>query len=567
MKFIAKHKLLLILLLAFAARFTGIWYGLPSLYNSDEPFNVVNALAFGAKKSLEPTYFVYPAFYSYLLAAAQGLCFLIGRLTSAFGSVLDFGASYFIDPTLIFFWGRFLSVVLGVATVWLIYQVGRRFFSERTGLFAALLLTLSSLHVDWSHWILLEATLTFMCTLTLFFIFVYHESGSNKHLLLASLVCGLAISTKYNAGFLLLPLWLTIIYSSRNKVQSLIQKAFMATATVVTGFILGSPYWLIAPGKYIHDLKYTVSHVSRGMAGHISSMPLVWPLWELIFNDLTIGLLCVAGVISVLFGGERRHYILLSFALPTLLVLGLWSRTGVQYIAPIFPALVILGAIFLGKIAQPNLPAIARNSLFAVLFLIPLIKISYTDFRLTQPDSRTQAKQWIEANLPAHTAIAYENYVYGPNLFDPGRFMRNDSESQVVPLEIREKLVEESFRRASYRLVNLRKDFKLKALRQPGSGEITAKDSYVRQLLSTRLPKLSSVLKAGVPYILTSSDNYARYFLGNAPPKNTAVWLNYQNGRHFYESVFKNQTLKLIKEFKSGRWNLGPVIRLYMTAP
>jgi len=57
MQFLSKispHKYILAILgLAFVLRFVGIWYGLPSFYNSDEPFNVINSLAYGAKKRLE----------------------------------------------------------------------------------------------------------------------------------------------------------------------------------------------------------------------------------------------------------------------------------------------------------------------------------------------------------------------------------------------------------------------------------------------------------------------------------------------------------------------------------
>ncbi|MCH6559199.1 hypothetical protein IH799_02460 [candidate division KSB1 bacterium] len=135
MQFLSKispHKYILAILgLAFVLRFVGIWYGLPSLYNSDEPFNVINSLAYGAKKSLEPTYFVYPSFYSYLLFAVYGLYFIFGKLFGVFENAVEFGTAYFIDPTGLFFVGRFLSVLVGVATIWLTYKIGQRFFSKR----------------------------------------------------------------------------------------------------------------------------------------------------------------------------------------------------------------------------------------------------------------------------------------------------------------------------------------------------------------------------------------------------------------------------------------------------
>ncbi len=561
----SKHRsILLILLLAAVVRAVGTAYGLPNLYNSDEPFNVINALAFGAKKSLEPTYFVYPAFYSYVLAGIYGLYFAVGRLAGAFANAIDFGASYFIDPTGIFLTGRLLSVFLGVATVWLVYLIGARFFSKRTALLAALLLTASAVHTDLSHWILLEAPVACMSALALYFIFSFKEVPSGKRLLLAGLACGLAISTKYNAGFLILALWLTVFHSGSKPLSALLKKLSLATLSAIAGFLFGSPYWLLAPGRYLHDLSYTAAHVSAGMVGHLSAMPVVWPLWELVFNDLTVGLIFVAGALSVLFGGDRKQAVLAAFALPTLLFVGLWNRSGVHYLLPVFPALALLGAGFLQQILRPTWPRLARVGICVLILAAPLAKIGLRDFRLTRPDSRTQARKWIETHIPPNTPIAYENYVYGPNLFDPGRFMRNSAEAEMLPLAIKEKLVQESLRRPSYRLINLRKDFRLKALANADS--LSAKNSYARQLVENRLPRLASIKKSGIPYLMISSDNYDRYFTTSAPPKNTPVWLSYQNGRHFYESIFKSRALRPVKEFRPGKWNLGPTIRLYRFA-
>ncbi|HEX9652185.1 MAG TPA: hypothetical protein VGA99_00610, partial [bacterium] len=73
-----------------------------------------------------------------------------------------------------------------------------------------------------------------------------------------------------------------------------------------------------------------------------------------------------------------------------------------------------------------------------------------------------------------------------------------------------------------------------------------------------------SVLKAGgVEYILTSSDNYERYFAATAPKAGTPLSFIHQNGRRFYETVFNSPELALVREFKPSTWNLGPTIRIY----
>ncbi|MFQ6113433.1 MAG: phospholipid carrier-dependent glycosyltransferase, partial [bacterium] len=169
-QFSVKKSLILIFTVAFVLRFVGIWYGLPSLYNSDEPKIVGYALSFGARRSLEPIFVEYPSLYFYFLFAIYGLYFLVGILSGIFNSVLDLAASYFLNPTGLFLVGRFVSVLLGSLTVLVVFYTGQRFFSRNVGLLASLILALSFTHVSRSHWILLEAMLGLFCASALYLI-------------------------------------------------------------------------------------------------------------------------------------------------------------------------------------------------------------------------------------------------------------------------------------------------------------------------------------------------------------------------------------------------------------
>ncbi len=556
-----KHRLfLLVLLAALGLRFIGIWYGLPALYNSDEPFNVVQALSYGAKKSLAPTYFVYPTLYSYFLFAVYGMYYLAGKALGIFASPLDFGAAYFLNPTGLFFWGRLAGVILGTAAVGLVFQIGRRYFSGKIGLLAAAMLAFSFVHVDLSHWILLEPAAALITALALYGIFRFNENPTIKTNFLASLVCGLALSTKYNAGLIFLPVLIVAFLNYKSNPVKLVAHLGLSVLFFLLGFIMGTPYWVIAFSKFWSTLKYTFAHVSTGMPGHLRSVPLVWPLGEMVFQDWGVGLMLVAGVIYALFQRERKSLLLAASVLPTLLMIGLWKRTGIHYLMPIYPALSLCAALFLVSALEFLKSKKWQAAMFVLLFLPPVLKILYYDIRLTQKDSRAWAQEWIEANIPLGSSIAYENYVYGPNLFDPARFLKSPSESQFIPVELREKLLQERQLRPSYNLVNLRKDFR--------AGDSTAVDGwrfrndYVRQIWETRLPKLTAVKNAGVEYLLTSSDNYNRYFL-TEPEPGTPVWLAFQNGRAFYTSAFESKDLVLLKEFRAGFLSLGPTVRIY----
>ena len=558
---ISPHKYIFAILgLAFALRFVGIWYGLPSLYNSDEPTIVSQALSFGTRKSLEPTFLQYPTLYFYFLFFIYGIYFGIGFVLGIFNSILDFGASFFLDPGGLFLVGRFLSVVLGTFSVWVIFRLGQRFFSTNVALISSLILAVSFIHVSRSHWILIEAGLGLMCAWALYLILKYYEKPTIKANVFAGLVCGLAISTKYNAGFILIPLLLSSIFIYKKNVPKLFKNLCLSVVTLVSGFLLGSPYWIFSFSSFFDStFKYTFSHVTHGVVGHITDMPFVWPFWELVANDWTLGFLLIAGFVYVLFTKEKKQILLVSFALPTFLYVGSWSSADVHYLIPIFPALVLLAAVFLNDILRSIRNRNLKILFVILLFSLPFAKILYYDFVLTQKDTRAFAEDWFESNVAAGSVIGYENYVYGPNLFDPARFFKNKAHSQFLPLELRERLVEASLRRKTYNLFNFRKDVKRAGL----SENIKFKNPYFRELLLNRLPKLSTLKKQGVEFIIASSDTYQHYFKKRPPKKGTPVWLSFQNGRAFYQSIFTSEELVLVKEFQPEFPNLGPTIKIY----
>lgn len=553
-----------VLAMAFVLRFAGIWYGLPGMYNSDEPFNVANALAYGAKASLEPTYFVYPAFYSYVLFAVYAMLFIGGRLTGMFESALDFGATYFLAPGSLFLTGRFLSVLLGVVTIWIVYVCGARFFSKRVGLFAASGLSLSYAHADLSHWILPEATLALMCALAIYAILRYHAQPSGAAIVVAGVLCGLAISTKYNAGFLFLPLLVMPLWHRRKDSVAAAKHFGMGVGALVIGFLVGSPYWLLAWADYWQALHYTVSHVNTGMAGHISQARFVWPLMALVRSDWSIGLLFTAALPYAIFQRSAKIWLLLLFVLPTLLFVGSWQRTGLHYVICLFPALAILTGFAVDSLFERMPSRKIRIVVIVLVCLPPFAKITLQDIRYTQPDTRTLARSWIERSIPAQSMIAYENYVYGPNLYDAHRFLRREDEGELLPPALQQRLLAEEESRTSYHLVNLRTDARLRSLMASDSANSHRVDNpYDAQLAATFLPELAALKQVGVGYVVASSDNYDRYFDSKPPEQGTLLWQSYQNGREFYASLFQSEAVTLLAEFEQGYWNLGPTLRIY----
>src|SRR6185436_11699624 len=140
--------LFLILIAAIAVRLYAINYDLPFVYDQDEPMFVQHALSMLKNRDLNPHWFGPPASTTmYLLALVYGTIFGVGRIIGTFQSAEDFRNLYYSNPTVFYLSGRIISAVFGVATIWLVYKIGRRLFGSATSLIAAAVVTLSPIHI------------------------------------------------------------------------------------------------------------------------------------------------------------------------------------------------------------------------------------------------------------------------------------------------------------------------------------------------------------------------------------------------------------------------------------
>jgi len=113
------------------------------------------------------------------------------------------------------FAARFLPAVAGVATVPVLYLVGRRVFSARVGLLAAGLLCLSCYHIYYSQYARYYTLLTLFGLLGMWLALVGIERDSLRWLAASILVLLLSFLTHWSAGLLLPALAVTCFWLAR----------------------------------------------------------------------------------------------------------------------------------------------------------------------------------------------------------------------------------------------------------------------------------------------------------------------------------------------------------------
>lgn len=409
-----------ILLAAAALRVTGLAYGLPAVYNPDEVSILSRALAF-AKGDLNPHNFLYPSFYFYLLFSWVGGYFVLARAAGAVASLQAFQAQFFTDPTSVYLAARMLGVVCGTATVACVYVLGRRLFGRAAGLCAALFLAFAPVHVIDSHYVKHDVAATLAIVLAQIAIVsvfpLRPRRAGSWPALVAGAACGVACSIHYYAVFLALPLALAV--AARYRAQSwqvAAARLAAAAAAMAAVFLLLSPFLPLNIGTAWRDIvanREIVVDRARALEGGVIAgarryLQLLW----LDAVGFPVAALAIVGAVVLARRAWRHAVILLAFPVAFLLFI---SNTvpASRYLNPVIPSLALLGAyavVRIATIAGDKVRLITLLAVAAAAALPAFNKSVGADAFFRQTDTRTLARSFVEAHVPANAGVALQPY-------------------------------------------------------------------------------------------------------------------------------------------------------------
>lgn len=426
----ARWALGAVLLLALAVRLIGIGWGLPPIYHVDESWFAGLAVKH-FQGNWDPNFFHVPSLYSYMVAGVWNLYYFGGKALGTFDSRKDFLEAYERDATTFIVLGRLITVLFSMGTVLFMFLVGRAMFSPRTGLLAALLLTLSLEHVKISHDMVPDVTMVFFLLPSFFFIWKVYVRGRTADYLLAGAFAGLAFTTKYGGIFLFLPLVLAHAFrlaERRKPVWRFILDARLIGAGLVflAVFIMGTPYAVLNFQRFKADFLWQSQHLTS--AGHFGTSAAT-PAWLFYLRHgfrENIGLLaqflCLGGVVLGLARFRKKDILLLSMPLVMFVMIGSWKSYATRYLLPLAPFFILLAAVFLdfllekAKAVSPARlpgPLTLKNGLvfaLAASFFVPnIVRVARFNILLTEPDTRAVAESWVNRNISPRTRIAIES--------------------------------------------------------------------------------------------------------------------------------------------------------------
>jgi 4-amino-4-deoxy-L-arabinose transferase-like glycosyltransferase len=191
-------------------------------------------------------------------------------------------------------------------------------------------------------------------------------------------------------------------------------------AAVVFGFFIASPYFFIDYKTSIKNLllESGSEHLGAENLGVFNNY--LWYIQYALKQGLGIQveLLAGLGIPFLLWKHKKIGLLLLSFPLIFFLFIGTAKLRWERYIIPLLPFMAIFAAYALVKtvdqLSRIQYIRIKSNDVLFVLSVAMtfnlIVKIIRYDYYISQKDTRTFCKEWVEKNIPYGTKMAQDWY-------------------------------------------------------------------------------------------------------------------------------------------------------------
>lgn len=240
--------------------------------------------------------------------------------------------------------GRYVVAAFGVGTIALVYVAGRQMYGPLVGALAALFLAVMPYHLTITRQILLDGPMTFFTTAALACLAAAANRGSRRWLVAAGACLGTAALCKETGFLLAMSSFVFLCVTARLWRPT---RYVVAGAAMALGLGLTYPALTAAAGGGRGGQSYLLWQLTRPPNhGYGFYLTAVAPV-------VGVGLLVLAGCGLLLRRSwSWRETLLLSWLVVPLAYYEVWPLKGFAYLVPLTPAVALLAACGVSRIAQ-----------------------------------------------------------------------------------------------------------------------------------------------------------------------------------------------------------------------
>ena len=324
--------------------------------------------------------------------------------------------------------GRGLTAALCTLTLPLLYLIGARLFDPGVGLAAAGFLAVIPLHAFRSRLWVPDAPMTLFYTLALLAAVGILRRPSVARFVFAGVAVGLATATKYNGVGACLPVVLATVLAAprldgRRRGATLVVRLALAGAVSVIVFFAVNPLALSRFSEMLEGMRFvSVLYTDEPPAGFLG-----WYIIRYVAVSFFAGgyesvgalisALALAGWLLLLLRPSRAGLMAWLPGLAYLIAYSSVLRNAYERMfLPLTPHVALLaglalvgGARELEAVVRRRWPAARlRGALIVVVLLLAALPVSGHVVAARHAETRVQAAQWMDDNLPAGSGVFRE---------------------------------------------------------------------------------------------------------------------------------------------------------------
>jgi len=239
------------------------------------------------------------------------------------------------------------------------------------------------------------------------------ERGRLKDYILSGILIGIATAVKYNAALLVAPFFIShlLVNKGDNRNKLFDSKLFVFAGVVALTFIICNPYSVLDWKFFLGSVTGKIRHGYLGWSHHIT-----YSMFEGV--GIMPTLLGIIGLGAVLGKKFKETLFLISFPAVFYIHLIFASQPFSRYVLVLIPFTAMYSGFLLFDYIYPRSERkILKLSVvaIAVLTILPTtVKSIKADMLFSGEDTRVIAADWIKANVPPGTKIAFDSVFFAP---------------------------------------------------------------------------------------------------------------------------------------------------------
>lgn len=371
------------------------------------------------------------------------------KIVKFIASVIHLDSFDYNNITLV---GRLVSALFDVATVFLVFRIGKKLFNKKVGMFSSFFYAISVLPIQLSHFYAVDTFANFFLVLAFYFLVLsFINPKKYVYSILTGVALGFALASKISSLFflpiILVGYSLSFLKHRKLKYFSLNFLAILFFAYI--SFRLSDPRVFSSANFlnptfnpiFLNNLKQLQSFNDAETffppaIQWIKTTPVIFPLKNMVLWGLGIpmGVLAILGVaysfikllpLTVSFtknplkffrnitADSFGHILLLFAVVPLFAYQSVQFVKTLRYFYPVYPFLSILSASLVIKICKISKNTFGKRYSFGLLVVLIVAIIVWPISFIaiyTRPHSRVMASEWIYKNIPAGSKISCEHW-------------------------------------------------------------------------------------------------------------------------------------------------------------